>query len=115
MKSMRNIVAVLVLFSITGATTARADSKGITVTNNTSYTMTEFYASPTSASAFDTSTNLYSGKSLAPGQQATINISDGSENCQYDLMAVLYGATQYAYSYSVNSCTGNANWSINGN
>jgi hypothetical protein len=119
MKSIRNIAAMIVLFGIAGATSALA-SNTVVVTNNTSYTMTQFYASPSDASSWDTTNNLFAGQSLAPGQQATITISanngDGGEGdgCSYDLMAVLYGATQAAYTYSVNACNGGS-WSITGN
>jgi hypothetical protein len=117
MKSIRNIAAMIVLFSIAGATSALAN-KTVVVTNNTSYTMTQFYASPADASSWDTTNNLYAGQSLAPGQQATITIGgsgDGGEGdgCSYDLMAVLYGATQAAYTYSVNACSGGS-WAITG-
>jgi uncharacterized protein YabE (DUF348 family) len=113
MKSMRNIAALFVLFSIAGVTTALA-AKSVTVTNNTSYSMTEFYASASSAADFDTTTNLYAGQTLAPGQQATISINDGVRNCHYDLMAVLNGNTQYAYTYSIDACRGVGSWSITG-
>jgi len=118
MKSIRNIAAMIVLFGIAGATSALA-SNTVVVTNNTSYTMVSFFASPSDASSWDTTNNLYPG-TLAPGQQATITISgnngDGGEGdgCTYDLMAVLNGATQPAYTYSVNACSGGS-WSITGN
>jgi hypothetical protein len=118
MKSIRNIAAMIALFGIAGVTNALA-ANTIVVTNNTSYTMTQFYASPSSASSWDTTNNLYAGQSLAPGQTATITVSssngDGGEGdgCTYDLMAVLYGATQAAYTYSVNACNGGT-WSISG-
>jgi len=115
MKSMRYIAAMIVLFSIIGVTAAIAGTqKSVIVTNNTSYTLTEFYASASSASTWNTSENLFAGQTLAPGQQATININDGTQNCTYDLMAVLYGATQYTYSYSVNTCSGGS-WTISSN
>jgi hypothetical protein len=120
MKSIRNIAAMIVLFSIAGATTALAN-KAVVVTNNTSYTMVSFFASSSDASTWDTSpsNNLYAGQSLAPGQQATITIGSGGgdggegDGCSYDLMAVLNGATQAAYTYSVNACSGGS-WSITG-
>jgi len=114
MKSMRYIAATIVLFIITGVTSAFASPKSVVVTNNTSYTMTEFYASASSSSTWS-STNLFAGQTLAPGQETTININDGLANCTYDLMAVLYGATQQAYTYSVNTCDDDGSeWTISG-
>jgi hypothetical protein len=130
MKSMCEIAALILLLSITGVTTAMADSPvSVTITNNTSYTMTQLYASPSSSSAWDTSTNLLTGGlTVLPGAQLTIPLvgvlsgdgqGDGGgediDSCHYDLMGVLYGATQHAYTYSVNTCDGGGNWTISGN
>ena len=115
MKSIVKIAAMIVLFGIGGVSAALASNvKSVVVTNNTSYTMTQFYASSSAASGWDTTTNLFAGQSLAPGQQATIDVSSaGGSDCTLDLMAVLYGATQAAYTYSVNAC-GGGSWSITG-
>lgn len=117
MKSTRNIAVLIVLFSIAGVTAAIAGNpKSVVVTNNTTYTMTQFYASSSDSSGWDTTNNLFAGQTLGPGQQTTITISgddDDDDNCNYDLMAVLYGTTQAAYSYSVNTC-GGGTWAITG-
>jgi hypothetical protein len=114
MKSVHKLAAMVVLFSVVGVSAAFA-GRSVVVTNNTSYTMTQFYASSSDASSWDTTNNLFAGQTLAPGQQTTINIGSttGDDNCNYDLMAVLYGATQAAYTYSVNACSGGS-WSITG-
>jgi hypothetical protein len=118
MKSTRHIV-LIILFSIAGAGVALAGNpRTVVVTNNTSYTMTQFYASPSSsaASTWDTTNNLYAGQTLAPGQQTTITVDSGDDSdsdCHYDLMAILQGTTQAAYTYSVNAC-GGGSWSISG-
>jgi hypothetical protein len=119
MKSTRQIVLFL-LFSIAGMRGAAiaGNPRTVVVTNNTSYTMTEFFASPSSSdSDWDTTNNLFTGQTLAPGQQTTITIdsgNDGDHHCHYDLMAVLYGTTQAAYTYSVDTCGGGGSWSITG-
>jgi hypothetical protein len=124
MKSMCEIAALIVLLSITGVTTAFADGN-VTVTNNTSYTLTQLYASPSSSSSFTTTTNLLNGGlTVLPGVQLTIPIPGAllgsllgggdSDSCQFDLMGVLYGATQHAYTYSVDLCDGSGNWTISG-
>jgi hypothetical protein len=117
MKSLRLLaaLALLVPFGIAGVTSAIAGLNSVVVTNTTSYTMTEFYTSPSDASAWDTTNNLITGISILPGQTTTINILNGIGNgngrCNYDLMAVLYGAAQFAYKYQVDVCNG-ASWTI---
>ncbi len=112
MKSLRYFSVLLVLFAMTSVPHAVASSnKTVTVTNNTSYTMSEFYASASADSAWDTSNNLLAGQTVAPGQSTTITIADGEDHCHYDLMAVLYGAAEHAYQYGVNACEGGT-WTI---
>ena len=117
MKSICEIAALIVLLSITGVTNALAGgSNNVTVINSTNYTLTQLYASPSSSSSWDTTTNLLTGGlTLTPGAQTTINVggSGGEEDdsCNYDLMGILYGADQYAYTYSVNACQGGS-WTI---
>ncbi len=102
----------ILLFMALSLPAAMADStKSVTVSNNTTYTMSEFYASSSDSSSWDTSNNLLAGKSVAPGQATTIVIADGLNICNYDLMAVLYGATQHAYQYHVNACD-SGSWTI---
>ena len=112
MKRLGYLFAILVLFNLTGVTSAMAyRNKSVVVTNNTAYTMTNFYASPSSSSDWSSSTDLLAGQTLAPGQQITFNLNDGTRHCHYDLMAILYGAAQYAYQYEVNACEGGS-WAV---
>lgn len=112
MKSLRYLSVVLVLFMTTIVSSAVANqAKTVTVTNNTTYTMSEFYASSSDSSSWDTSNNLLAGQTVAPGQATTITIADGLSACNYDLMAVLYGATQHAYQYRINACD-DGRWTI---
>ncbi len=115
MKPFRLICATLILFSLTLVPGAFASQGSVVITNGTNYTMTEIYASPSDASSWNTSSNLFAGQSLAPGQQVTINIDTSDGTCTYDLMAVLYGVAQYAYTYQVDVCHGNGQWSISAN
>ena len=115
MKSLRLPAALLILFSLTAvASNTLADNRNVVVTNNTSYTLTAFYASWSfgTAADWDTSNNLLAGNTVAPGQTTTITINDGTGHCHYDLMGILYGATQYAYQYTVNTCDGGGSWTI---
>ncbi len=113
MKSLRLVSSLLLLVGMIGiGSSTLADSKTVVVTNSTSYTLTGFFASPSvSTSDWDTSNNLLGGATLGPGQTTTITIADGLARCHYDLMGILYGITQYAYSYSVNACD-HGSWSI---
>jgi hypothetical protein len=111
MKPLSYLLVLLVL-SMTSLPSALADHpKTVTVTNNTTYTMSEFYASSSDSSAWDTGNNLMTGQTVGPGQATTITIADGLSVCNYDLMAVLYGATQHAYQYRINACDGGA-WTV---
>jgi hypothetical protein len=114
MKSLKYLSVLLVLSAVTNVpNTMAGSSKNVTVTNNTTYTMSEFYASSSDAGAWDTTNNLLAGQTVAPGQATTITIADGLDECTYDLMAVLYGAAEHAYQYQVNTCDGDsAHWSV---
>jgi hypothetical protein len=113
MKALRYLSPLLVFLCI-GTKAIANGNKSVQITNNTSYTMTEFYASDVDNATWDTTSNLLSGQTLAPGQQANVDINDGTGNCNYDLMGVLYGAAQYAYKYSIDACD-SGQWTITGN
>ena len=115
MKSVRFLPPVIVLVALAYIPAAIANStKNITVVNNTTYTMTQLYASSTyHSSDWSSSTNLLSSQSIGPGQSATIPISDGTDYCHYDFMGVLYGAAQAAYQYTVDTCdSDSAQWTV---
>jgi hypothetical protein len=115
MKSFRFASALLIAAAMigTGGRSIADSVKNVVVTNGTPYTLTAFYASPTRSGAGDWSgaANLLAGNTVGPGQTKTIFISDGLTYCHYDLMGILYGITQAAYAYSVNSCDGGS-WNI---
>jgi len=110
MKPLRFISVLLFTLGMSFTNARATNNVSVQVTNSTQYTMTQFYASDSEASSWDTSNNLISGQSLGPGQSMTVNIGD-AEHCTFDLMAVLYGTSQYAYQYSVNPCNGDS-WTI---
>lgn len=111
MKPLRYLLVLIVLSMTANLSNALADSKTVTVTNNTTYTMSEFYASSSDSSGWDTGNNLLTGQTVGPGQATTITIADSLAACNYDLMAVLYGATQHAYQYHINACEGGT-WNV---
>ena len=110
------LTAFMALLMVTGASTAIAtnNTKQVTVTNNTTYSLTEFYVSPSDSSAdWNTDNNLLGGQIIAPGNSLTVTIADGLDECTYDLMGVLYGVAEHAYQYQINTCNGNsANWNV---
>jgi len=114
MKSLKYLSVFLVLFATTSVPNAVADhAKTVVVSNNTTYTLTECYASSSDSAAWDTTNNLIAGQSIGPGQSTNVTIADGSDECTYDLMGVLYGAAEHAYTYQVNTCNGDsAHWSV---
>jgi hypothetical protein len=112
MKSLRYWPVLLLLFIPTGVSgIAAATIKTVTITNSTAYAMSEFYASPSVNSSWDTTNNLLAGQTVAPGQTTTITIADGVNHCHYDLMAVLYGSAEHAYQYRVDACDGGS-WTV---
>jgi|SRR5580704_2981717 hypothetical protein len=112
MRMFKHLKMLPWLFFFATISVARADGgKTVTVTNNTSFTMTEFYASPSVDSSWENTSNLLAGQAIAPGQSTTITIADGIDHCHYDLMGVLYGSAEHAYQYSVNACRGES-WAV---
>jgi hypothetical protein len=110
MKSVRFASVLLLAVCMNLGNAYATNNVTVQVTNGTQYTMTQFYASASDATAWNMTNNLIAGQSLAPGQSMTINIGS-ADNCTFDLMAVLYGAAQYAYKYTVNPCNGGT-WTI---
>jgi hypothetical protein len=111
MKSLRYLSGLVVLFITIGFVTTALAAGTVLVTNNTTYTLTAFYASPSDAGDWDTSSDLLAGQTILPGQTGTIAVTDGLGACTYDLMGILYGAAQYAYAYQVDTC-GGGSWNI---
>ena len=109
MKLLRFVPVLLLAVGLTFTSARATNNVTVQVTNSTQYTMTEFYASESDASGWNNN-NLIAGQSLAPGQSTTITLGQ-VDGCTYDLMAVLFGASQYAYQYSVNPCQGQG-WTI---
>jgi hypothetical protein len=114
MKSLRYLSAVLAISGMTVTSAlAAGPGKSVVVTNGTQYTMSEFYASPSDSSGWNTNgnNNLIAGQSLSSGQSSTITIADNLPECIYDLMAVVYSPQQYAYTYEVDVCSGGS-WNV---
>ncbi len=66
---------------------AQTQSVTFTLTNNTSRTLEEFYASPPSTD--DWEEDILGVDTLAPGESVEITIDDGRSDCLYDFKGVL--------------------------
>jgi len=115
MKSFKFLPPAAIFAALAIAPVARANStKSITVTNNTTYTMTELYASSTyHSNDWTSSPNLLTGQSIGPGQTANVTVADGTSYCHYDFMGILFGAAQASYTYTLNTCDSGSNtWTV---
>lgn len=91
-QSFRNGIAALLLslpiVSLTAySALAQTESVTFTLTNKTSRTLEEFYASPPSKD--DWEEDILGVDVLAPGESVEITIDDGREDCLYDFKGVL--------------------------
>lgn len=115
MKLFRNWLTLFILLGL--ARVASAGTLSAVVVNSTPYTIYQIYASSSDSSGWDMTNNLISGQSIPAGGQVTVNIGSTNSNsgdaCDYDLMGVLYGTSQYAYEYTFNACN-NGTWTITG-
>jgi len=116
MKPLRILTASFALCGLIGGTSAFAAGGGnsVTVVNSTSYTLVSLYGSSSDAPGWDQTLNMIPGHTVAPGGSITVPLgfSGGDEgDCHYDLMGVLDGASQAAYQYEVNGCSGDT-WTI---
>ena len=115
MRPLRLLTVSVAICGLIGASTAIADpANSVIVINNTSYTLVEFYASSSDSPGWDLNLNMLAGHTLPPGGHMTVPLTfqGGDEgNCMYDFMGVLDGASQAAYQYEVNGCTGDT-WTI---
>lgn len=86
-RSARHAVVALAALATTLASgSALAANRVVTIVNETSVTMTRFYAS--SVGTRDWEENILAGDILKPGQSIDIDIDDGTKACRYDFKAV---------------------------
>jgi hypothetical protein len=77
-------VGALAFAAATGA--AVAYDRHVTIHNNASIVMNEFYASNVGTDDYEE--NILDGDVIRPGEKTDVNIDDGSGYCKYDFMAV---------------------------
>lgn len=84
-----------------------------TLINATSYTLREFYASPSSSGNWEE--DILGREVLPPGYSGNITIGDGRSTCVYDLLSVFSDGTMVT-RWNVNLCAlNNGTYTITGN
>jgi hypothetical protein len=83
------------------AVPALAEDRTVTVTNKTSSTLTEFYASRTGIN--DWEEDIMGQDTLAPDESIEIDIDDGTKSCLYDFKGVFKDG-ESAVMAKVNVC-----------
>ena len=88
-KAFALAAAAAALLSFSGAAGAATDGKNrkVTVQNLSSQTVRELYASPITATTWEE--DLLGQRILNAGQSISANIDNGTNECYYDLKAVL--------------------------
>ena len=89
MKKGFAIVAAAALIAVSGSAKAAPDGKNrkVTVENLSSQTVRELYASPITSTIWEE--DLLGQRTLTAGQSISANIDNGTNECLYDLKAVL--------------------------
>lgn len=59
--------------------------------NNSTYTVTNFFTSPTTTDKWEE--DVLGKDTLGPGESVTITVADGSDQCKYDMKFVAKGAS----------------------
>jgi hypothetical protein len=89
MKTFFALAAAAALVSVSGAADAASDGKNrvVVVENISSQSLNYLYASPISSKTWEE--DLLGERTLAQGQSIDANIDNGTNECQYDLRAVM--------------------------
>jgi hypothetical protein len=83
------------LFAVTNSAASAMERK-VTINNQTSFTIVEFYASNTGTT--DWQEDILGSDVLASGSSVVINIDDGSGYCKFDFLAVFDDGDQLVSS-----------------
>lgn len=91
-KITTSVFAVALALASFAASPAFAENRVVTIINDTSRSMTRFYAS--NVGTDDWEENIFRGDRLRPGRSADVNIDDGKGWCKFDLKAVFSDGTE---------------------
>lgn len=89
MKKLLALVGAAALVSVSGAAAAATDGKNrvVVVENFTSQSLNYLYASPITSKTWEE--DLLGDRVLPRGESIEANIDNGTNECQYDLRAVM--------------------------
>ncbi len=89
MKKLFALAAAAALVSVSGAAEAASDGKNrvVVVENLSSQSLNYLYASPITSKTWEE--DLLGTRTLTRGQTIEANIDNGTNECQYDLRAVM--------------------------
>lgn len=85
MRSFYVVAAVALGLAVFGGAASAADRK-VEIKNETSHSMTEFYASNTGEN--DWEEDILGKGELAAGESIEVDVDDGSGKCKFDFMGV---------------------------
>lgn len=109
MKALRIGISIIVLlFGIMYVQAAQAQDRRVYIINNTSATMTNFYASNINRSGWEE--DILGSDVLPSGSRIRINIDDRSGHCLFDLKAVFNNGTTATIN-NFNVCRMNS-WTV---
>lgn len=80
---------------------AMAEDLAFQLTNQSSYTITNFYTSPTTTDNWEE--DVFGDGVFPPGNTVTVNIADSSDQCVYDMRFVPDGAEEFVVA-SIDVC-----------
>lgn len=81
---MKNFYAITLLTLVSGS--AIANDAFFTLVNKSDYVISELYASPINTD--DWEDDILGQDVLDPGQRLNVTVSDGSDQCEYDMKVV---------------------------
>ena len=107
-KKLFAFTAVIATSMIVAAPSVKAENRVVTIVNETSRSMTAFYASNIGAKSWEE--NIFHGDKLRPGDSVNVNIDDGNGWCKFDLKAHFSNGADVVRG-NVNVCTATS-WTI---
>ena len=85
LSTIRRVCAVA--FALACAAPAFAEDLQFDLINNSGYTVVQFYTSPSNMG--DWREDVLGAEVVAPGESGTVTVTDGSDQCVYDIRVVL--------------------------